>query len=378
MRILIFLSQKISWLIQHPSGQTECVVDGDLSQLHSKDDDAIGVIVPAHPILLTEAVLPRLSAYRLQKALPFALEEQVLDPLELLHFAHGPETAGALPVAIVKKEELEQWLLVLENQGIHPDWLSSAIFTVPYEEKQWQVQILDDTALVRTGLYAGFSTERANLDTLLNLKLQEEKQGAEKEVIYSAHLSAQHCLEQAALVLEKNPPLNLLQGPYASKRKFRILEKNKRAWLLASFGLALWLGLLFVGKIGSWFILSWEHHHLQSSISRIYRDQLPEAATLMNAKAQLEAKLKRTLAQSDKNRLFQWLGDLSKASTPLRLQSLSFQNKRLSLELIAPSFTALDDYILSLKSQELDVKQQSAVLTGNQVKAVLSFEGHTL
>lgn len=409
-RILIFLPPQLqleestphaAWLILDAEGkQTQCVLNGSLSKLQPGENDEIGVIVPAQGVLLAEAQLPRLSAYRLQQALPFALEEQVLEELELLHFVPGPyspgpaegETLPRLPVAVVKKSLLESWLTLLASQGIQPDWLTPAVFTLPQQENQWQLLIQGETATLRNGPYAGFSAETPNVETLLALKLGEEGKTPEKLVVYHDKkqtpafsslnlpvdkkvLTSQQALEQAAATLETGPTLNLLQGPYASRRKLRIPEQNKRAWLLVAYACAFWLGLLFISKLGSWMILSFEHHHLQSQIAEAYHRHFPQAKTVVDPKTRMEARLKTTLAQSEKNRLFQWLGYLAKTASSIRLQSLNFQNQQLSLELTASSFASLDDFILSLKTQGVEVKQQNAALAGNQVKAVLLIEG---
>lgn len=393
-RIIIFIENgQTAWLIQDAAGQIiQCVRKGELSQLHPGETDEIGVVVPAESILLTQVDLPRMNAYRLQQALPFALEEKVLDDLEDLHFAAATASEGRLPVAIVKKSKLDEWLALLQNHHLRPDWLTSAVFTLPYEENQWSLRILNDSATVRTGLYAGFSAELSNLDLLLDLKCEEREIPPVKGRVYrskkqafslvskalpleTVNQSAEEVLEQGAKVLEKHPPLNLLQGQYALKRPLRASPKNKRAFRLAGFALTLWLGLLLFSKLGSWLILSWEHHHLQSSVARVYKAHFKEGSLSANPKRQLETELKKALAQNNRNRLFQWLSDLSKVNASGRLQAFSFQNAQLVLEWTAPSFTALDDFILALKSQGIEVRQQSAVLTGNQVKASLLIEG---
>jgi len=387
---------KADWLISDSEGLLlETVTDGDLSQFQPTDQDEILVIVPAAEVLLTEAALPSLSPYRLRQALPYALEEQVLDELEHLHFAPGPyQTAqGSLPVAIIKKTRLEQWLDHLQHYGIRPDKLIPAVFTLPYQENQWQLLIRNGSATVRTGFYTGFSSELQNVETLLALKQQEEKQAPEKLIIYDdinqspfafssltiptdkITLTREQTFALAASALHQGTFLNLLQGAYASKRKLRIPEKNKRAWRFAFYAFSFWLGLLFLSKLGSWLILSFEHHHLQNSITKTYQAYYPQATLMLDPQTKLASKLKKELAQSEKNRLFQWLGYLAKTASSIHIQSLNYQNNQLNLEVTASSFATLDDFILSLKAQGIEVKQQNTIMASNQVKAVLSIEG---
>lgn len=386
---------QVDWLIRDAHGNhLETVLRGDLSQLKAAEEDEIQVVVPAQEILLTEVTLPPLNAYRLQQALPYALEEQVLDELELLHFTPAPPNPvhGKTPVAIVKKTVLTAWLSLCHNQGLHPDQLIPAIFTLPYHENQWQVLIQGNTATVRTGLYAGFSSELDLLETLLTLKQEEELQAPKKLLVYQdpkTHftfstltlpleiipITVEQKQAMAAATLDRLPALNLLQGAYTSKRKLRIPEKNKRAFRLAAYTFSIWLGVLLLSQLGSLFILSYEHHHLRNQIAEIYHSHFPKAGSMFDARTQMETKLKKAFMQSEKIRLFQWLAYLTKTNSPVRIQSFTFQNKQLSLELLAASFASLDEFMLSLKAQGLEVKQQTASLAGNQVKAVLLIEG---
>ena len=66
-------------------------------------------IVPATEVLLTDANVPIRNVTRLRQALPFALEEQVADDVSDLHFSIGKRGGnGALPVAVVRRDRLEQ------------------------------------------------------------------------------------------------------------------------------------------------------------------------------------------------------------------------------------------------------------------------------
>jgi general secretion pathway protein L len=404
-KLMIFLrgfeTPLADWIRTDPLGHPlETVLAGELTQLQPFAEDEILVVIPAQDTLLTQAVLPKLSTYRLQQALPYALEEQVLDELELLHFAAGPyltknaqETPAKLPVAIIKKTLLEQGLSLLETANLEPHYLTSAIFTVPFTENQWQILLIENQALVRTGLYSGFSSELNNLETLLALKLQEENtEIPAKLVIY--HRPQQDCsfhalalpVEKIVLTPEQEltlkaqallhfPYLNLLQVPYQSTRKLKISHKNKKVWQAAGLTFTVWLGLLFFSKLGSLVILSFEHHRLQNIITKTYEQHFPEARAVIDPKARLTAKLKKALAQNEKSRLFQWLGTLAKTATSIRIQNLSFQNEQLNLEVLASSFASLDEFLLALKSEGIEARQLGATLAGSQVKATVLIEG---
>ena len=81
------------------------------------------VLVPAGETSTLACDLPAKGA-RLRAALPFALEEQVADEIENLHFAPGDRRAGGdLPVVVVAHDKMEAWLERLRTAGIKPSRL---------------------------------------------------------------------------------------------------------------------------------------------------------------------------------------------------------------------------------------------------------------
>ena len=83
-------------------------------------DREVIVLVPAGETSTLACDLPAKGA-RLRAALPFALEEQVADEIENLHFAPGPRrAAGDLPVVVVAHDKMSAWLARLQEAGIRP------------------------------------------------------------------------------------------------------------------------------------------------------------------------------------------------------------------------------------------------------------------
>ena len=79
------------------------------------------VLVPAVETLTTTVDLPVRSRARLDAALPYALEEQVADEVDAMHFAAGERRAsGVRPVAAVARGTLDAWLARFDEAGIQP------------------------------------------------------------------------------------------------------------------------------------------------------------------------------------------------------------------------------------------------------------------
>ena len=145
-----------SWIVCD-NGQIEHnTLRGHLADLPEIDKQAeITLIVPANDVLLTTATLPKLNRHRLLQALPFALEEQLIDDVNELHFAIAShQTDGTLPVAIVARKKMAEWLALCQQYAIVPAQLYSAIFSLPFTEKTWSAAILHDVGMFigRNGL----------------------------------------------------------------------------------------------------------------------------------------------------------------------------------------------------------------------------------
>jgi general secretion pathway protein L len=82
------------------------------------DRDVI-VLVPSTSVLTTSVYVPVKGGARLRATLPFALEESLADDIETLHFAAGKRREnGRLPVSVVARSQMTEWLEVLDTAGI--------------------------------------------------------------------------------------------------------------------------------------------------------------------------------------------------------------------------------------------------------------------
>jgi general secretion pathway protein L len=114
-----------SWIAVDDTGTRRTPpVTGPLGEA-AKDVGSREVIalVPAGETSTLACDLPAKGA-RLRAALPFALEEQVADEIDNLHFAPGNRRAnGDLPVTVVAHDRMNAWLERLREAGIRPSRL---------------------------------------------------------------------------------------------------------------------------------------------------------------------------------------------------------------------------------------------------------------
>src|SRR6266702_4181604 len=192
-------------------------------------DPAEEIIVwtPAAETLFLRARLPTRSTAKIVQALPFALEEQLIDPPERLHFAFAHEADGALAVAVTRRERMESWLAALAAA--------------------------DGEIVLRSGARAGLGgpAERRP-PAWLHAALAEARNeaGAPERILLvdaPADLDSAAWREALGLPLESMrpgdasvppAPLDLLQQHYAPRARLAAL---KRAYVPAAALLAAWL-----------------------------------------------------------------------------------------------------------------------------------------
>ena len=399
-KLIIYLhsteAEQPSWAVVDADGMVRQSASRDNASglAEIAEDKEVIVIVPAEKVLLTAVKLPKMNRSRLLQAVPYALEDELIDEVDALHFAIDEYHADRdLPVAVVAHEHMQQWLNVLQSFGIQADSIMPAMFALPYEAEAWHVAI-SELVVVRTGLFQGFAGDKQNLATLLDAALMSSLQMPAQIHLhnYTNHafsgvleipakiqedfLKESDWIKDFARHAAKNAgSINLLQGPYAVK-KFRLPQMNKLWKITAGLAIA-WVFLLFFYPALSYFILKHRMNAIEDQVAEIYKRNFPQASSIVAPKLRMQEKLQNLNADRGASRLLLLLGYVGKgmAETPnIKLSRFDFQSNQLSLELTAATsddFSAFTDY---LTQQGLSVKQQNANLVGSRINATLLIE----
>ncbi len=346
-------------LIQHKTHATL----NDLSALQFQGD--VVAIVPPQDVLLTYAELPKLSKQKRQQALPFALEEKLIDDVSLLHFATGSyQEDNTYPVAIISKEKMRHWVDTLKAAHIEPTVLIPATLAVNTIDEVWQPYSFGKVTLVRTGKYAGFGIETDTFDTLLSLKLSEIP---EKQAIQVLPAKPFNITE-----LQINHiAINLLQDPFLPKRKN---SHSKNVWRYAGYLAAAWIAVSLLGDVFSFFVLHYRASSLENQIYAIYHQNFPNATSMVAPRDRMTNKLNQLTLDAQKNNFISLLATVGKGiseANTVRIQNLNYHDGSLTLEIMTANFDNIDELSHQLNNKGLAVKQQNSSTVGSQVKATL-------
>src|SRR5688572_10832210 len=189
-------SDHAQWVVIDAAGNPHAAVrQGPLSEIHDfARQRRIVCMVPAVDIYLGQALLPAQgNRNKYRQAIPYALEEELAEDPEQLHFALGKEqpveihsdeksvdvmAAGKqvnIPVAVINKERMRNWLQKLAAAGLQPHALVPEVLSLPWDNNGWSVLLDGELALVRTEPLQGFACDSANLELLLNSALDSSK-----------------------------------------------------------------------------------------------------------------------------------------------------------------------------------------------------------
>jgi general secretion pathway protein L len=249
------------------------------------------VLVPGAEVLLAEPEVPVKAGAKLLQLVPFALEEHLADNIEDLHFAIGRRTGDStrVPVAVVARPLLDEWLTTLRAGGIDPEAVYADSDLLPQNPGQAVALLEEDAVFVRP---PGGSPVTLPADALGEALVIAQSgadstaTGARGLILYTGaaewHRHAPQIeaarphfdgikvqlltggpLALFAQQLPQSSAINLLQGAYARTSSRAV---GLRAWRVAAMLLAALFLLHIAGKATELTVLKKREHQLDVSI----------------------------------------------------------------------------------------------------------------
>ena len=230
------------------------------------------VLVPGTDVLLAQPDLPLKAGVKLQQLVPYALEEHLADNIDDLHFALGKRAgqSARVPVAVVARALLNEWLATLRAAGISADAMYADSDLLPENPGQAVVLLEEDAVFVRPpggnvvtlpadALAQGLEIAQSDSDTASGARGLILYTGAAEWQRHSAQVEAVRGgfdgikiqlltggpLALFAQQLPAGDPINLLQGDYAPQSA---AAEGWQAWRIAALLLAGLITLHVLGK----------------------------------------------------------------------------------------------------------------------------------
>lgn len=311
---------------------------------------------------LFKVELPLLAVNKARAAIPFALEDQVTQNIESLHFAFANHyyQDGAYLVVVVDKLLLTSTIEWLKAQGILIDALTIDWFAL----NPGEIWLLQDYVLINNPLFCGALTY--DLAHYYLNKLAEDQQlssFADLPTIPPVAKKSINLINEPSVVvisqrLQQTKFINLCQGSlqlhsknqWQTNRGLQAIVLLSIVWLVSFFGVN---GL----KIHT---LNQENKILDQQIKIIYYEFFPHATQVISPKFRIMQLLK-TDKQDQQSIFWLLLAKLSMALTKsdLIVNELNFNRNILTVKLTSKNFASLEKLQDNLQKNGIKIKARA-------------------
>ena len=323
----------------------------------------ITVVVSGEDVLFLTAEVPGNNVQRVQQAIPYVLEDSVIDDVDELHFSVNKKTiidgeqTDLYDVSIINKEYFESIIQQLENAGVYAD-----VMTVDYLLLEENNTLFFDGERVLFNSYdlkfscSIDSSININEDGLSETKLinliASDKDSRLEKIVNGLDCNDILHNEKPLIYLvknNKNNSINFLQGSYKKKKDW---SQTGKTWLPVMVLFFVWIFIKTGFFIVEYISLSSERETLKTEITKIYKNTFPDSRRIIDAKAQMQQKLtslKKRKGQSGRGftEMLSASAAVFSKSKGLNIKSLRYYDGRINIELQVANLQVLD----SLKEQ---------------------------
>jgi len=355
-------------------------------------------LVPATDVLTLTAKIPARGS-RLLAALPYALEDQLAEDVDRLHFAAGKRHEdGSLPVAVVSMDRMEDWLSRLDEAGIDADRVVPENHGLAMTPNTLSMLIAEDAVMLNDGVSMQFQLKEIGpADTIAVSGLTDDDSDAiakhllvycdrESKERFEAELALLRTelssvdvkllpdgvLPRLAVTVASGAGINLLQGPFGVRTQAITLL---RPWRYAAIFL-LALGVVgLVTKGADYYRLSNEQAALKAQFIAEYQRLRPGDTRDVVDPMAIVTSLERSLGTTASGpQVFlpsmQTLAEALRQNDAADVEAVSYRAGVATVRLSAPDIPTLDRIVQAIDaSGRFSASLQSATNVGDRVQS---------
>ena len=383
------VSGPIGWSLRSEEGVFEGTCDS-LSRLPVKAKGAeVRLWSPAAATQLLETKLPPMSRARAAKALPYSVEERLIDDPSALHFARAEQPDGRIVVGVTSVKTLSSWLEALHAADLEAAAVCPIVLSLPLKEGAWSLEPGGEYLLVRTSLLAGRAIRwSAEPPRLLNSLLHEARasgRAPKRLLVWKAPPGFDYERWTSVLGLdvkagtadecgEAAPPLNLLQGAFAPSWELPALAARLAP---AAIMLALWAAGGVGASVYRWRRLARAERAQSKEMAVLFHRSFPEERAGPDPAGQLARQLSGLRARGGRlssGDLLPLLDKLARGLAALpgvQLRAIEYGDAAITATVFTSDLAAIEQLKQSCAGNGLNLEITSATQTDGKTQSRL-------
>ena len=347
------------------------------------------VFVPSEEVFLTRMVLPGKNRKKLMKAVPYAIEDQLVDDIDTVHFALSPSaTNGQYTVAAVEQRMMEYWDSAIKAAGIFAETMIPDVMALPESQESWQILLEPERALVRTTQDI-FSSDIENLPFMLNNLSKSSDSAMQEATVYDCS-KANHATTLKALCsdiefnivdcadgpfgvlvqqFDPRQSVNLFQGEYKRQQG---VGRHVKPWIPAAALFAVWIGWQLVVNITALVDLNAKSDMLTEQMRQVYKAAFGSAKQpkAYQLRSSMEAKLNQMLerqgqAKGSLQEMLVKTAPIIKNIKGAQIEGMRFVNGKLDIDMVVEQSADVDPLKEKIENQTgWEVKSNASTSKG--------------
>lgn len=322
------------------------------------------VWVPSEQLSFTDCQMPP-TRKMLRQMVSFALEDQVLEPIEKLHFALGSPGADTISTIVISRQRMDEWAELLATEGIGERLLLPDIYALPFEEGRVSIWHEGNRCLLRNGAHSGFAGSLEWISVIAGMESYTNRLD-----IYSDHIEALPeewrtlarpllaPLDEMMLRCNGQDVINLLQSDYGTSNP---IAAWVRPWRAAAAVMLVALAAHMGNMTVAGHLLNTQADELRSATTGLFKT-IDESGNIVDLRTQVSRQVQNLREQQNKSENNAWniMVKLDRALAgcgSCRVESLELDVNMAKIKLRSEGdFDQIKDTLLNIRSLEANHK----------------------
>ena len=374
-------SMTLSWVGEN---NTELNVNQGLlaDAVIAAKDCHVSVIIAGEDVLHLNADVPGKNSQRVLQAIPYVLEDDLIDDVEDLYFAIAESNKNSdknnYNVVIINKHYFESIIKQLTSAGLQADAMyadysllgkNNTIFLTD-KRVMFNSDVMKFSAPSNSSVIINDEvlTENKNI-TFIHCNNADVTNSDKINISESFVCENIECKIDPLVWLIKNRSkdnnINLLQGKHKKKRDW---SQTSKKWLPIAVLFIVWISIQGGLFVAEYIDLSNKNKSLNTEITKIYKRTFPQSRRIIDAKAQMQQKLsslKKRSGQSGRsfNDMLSSSAKVFSSINGLTIKSLKYYDGKINVEIKIKNLQALDklkEKLIAEQGYQVEIQNASS------------------